>query len=174
MSEQDDTTTTSSTQADGSSGFTPPATQDELNRIITERVTRERQKFADYGELKEKAAQFDQAVEQGKTEAQKAVERAEAAEKRAAETESRALRLEIAAEKGLTPAQAKRLVGSTREELEADASELLDTFKPASAGSDDTTAQVVASLDLGTRGNTTAAAGDPAADFAKFLQRELA
>lgn len=34
-------------------------------------------------------------------------------------------RLEVALEKGLTRAQAKRLVGSTREELEADADELL-------------------------------------------------
>src|SRR5690242_15401642 len=53
-----------------------------------------------------------------KTEAQKLAERAEAAERRATELETRALRLEVAAEKGLTPAQAKRLVGSTREELE--------------------------------------------------------
>lgn len=34
-------------------------------------------------------------------------------------------RLEIATEKGLTPAQAKRLVGKDREELEADADELV-------------------------------------------------
>ncbi len=66
-----------------------------------------------------------------KSEAQKLAERAEAAEKRATELETRALRLEVAAEKGLTPAQAKRLVGSTREELAADADELLETFKPA-------------------------------------------
>lgn len=66
-----------------------------------------------------------------KTESQKAAERAEAAEKRAAEAEQRAIRLEIAAAKGLTPAQAKRLVGSTAEELEADADELLATFKTA-------------------------------------------
>lgn len=50
------------------------------------------------------------------------------AEKRAADAEARALRLEVAAEKGLTMAQAKRLVGETREELEADAVELLESF----------------------------------------------
>ena len=33
--------------------------------------------------------------------------------------------------KGLTPAQAKRLQGATRDELEADADDLLETFKPA-------------------------------------------
>lgn len=63
------------------------------------------------------------------TEAEKAAAKAAAAEERATQAELRALRLEVAAEKGLTPAQAKRLVGSTREELEADAAELLDTFK---------------------------------------------
>lgn len=33
--------------------------------------------------------------------------------------------------KGLTPAQAKRLVGSTLEELEADADEILEAFPSA-------------------------------------------
>lgn len=43
------------------------------------------------------------------------------------------LRAEIAMSKGLTAAQAKRLVGSTREELEADADEILAAF-PSQAG----------------------------------------
>ena len=38
------------------------------------------------------------------------------------------LRREVAEEKGLTPAQARRLVGSTREELEADADDVIATF----------------------------------------------
>jgi hypothetical protein len=42
------------------------------------------------------------------------------------------LRREVADEKGLTPAQARRLVGSTRDELEADAAEILEAF-PAAA-----------------------------------------
>jgi hypothetical protein len=37
-------------------------------------------------------------------------------------------RIEIGIEKGLTPKQAKRLQGTTKEELEADAEELLETF----------------------------------------------
>ena len=91
------------------------------------------------------ATRLQEFEDRDKTEAQKAIERAEAAERRAAEVEARALRLEVAAEKGLTPAQAKRLVGDTREALEADADELLETFKPAA---EQATAQ---SLDLGTR-----------------------
>ena len=38
------------------------------------------------------------------------------------------MRREVAEEKGLTPAQARRLVGSTREELEADADDVLSAF----------------------------------------------
>ena len=63
-----------------------------------------------------------------KTEAQKAADAAKAAEDRATAAELRALRLEVAHNKGLTPAQAKRLVGTTREELEADADEILRDF----------------------------------------------
>lgn len=47
--------------------------------------------------------------------------------------EQRALQLEVALDKGLTATQAKRLIGSTREELEADADELLASFKPSEA-----------------------------------------
>lgn len=45
------------------SGFTPPASQVELNRIISERVSRERAKYADYEDLKSKAAQIAEANE---------------------------------------------------------------------------------------------------------------
>lgn len=79
-------------------------------------------------QLRLKLREFE---ERDKTEAQKLSDRAEAAEKRAADLETRSLRLEVASEQGLTSAQAKRLVGSTREELEADAVELLETFKVA-------------------------------------------
>lgn len=46
--------------------------------------------------------------------------------------ELRAVRLEVAAAKGLTPAQAARLQGTTREELDADADQLKELF-PTSA-----------------------------------------
>jgi hypothetical protein len=125
----------SNDQADNS-GFTPPATQDELNKIISERIARERAKFSDYSDLKSKAAKFDELDQASKSEQERLTERLAAAEARAAEIEGRALRLEVAAENGLTPAQAKRLVGSTREELEADAEELLATFQPTKSEDD--------------------------------------
>lgn len=100
-------------------------------------------------ELEAKLKEFE---DRDKTESTRAVERAEAAEKAAAAAEARALRLEVASEKGLTPAQAKRLVGETREELEADASELLETFKPQASSEDGGSEEsVTESLDLGIR-----------------------
>lgn len=119
------------------------------------------------------AKRLEEIENASKTEQQRLTERVEAAENRTRELETHSLRLEIAAEKGLTTAQAKRLVGNTREELVADADELLETFQSSPKG-EDQTEQVITSLDLGNRGNTTTAAGDPAADFAKFLKGQLA
>lgn len=60
-----------------------------------------------------------------KTDQQRLEERAMAAEKLAADNAADAIRARVALEKGLTPAQEKRLIGSTREELLADADALL-------------------------------------------------
>ncbi len=80
-------------------------------------------------QLRRKLKEFE---DRDKTEQQKLVESHAAAEQRAKDAELRATRLEVAAEKGLTAAQAKRLVGATREELETDADEVLRDF-PAAA-----------------------------------------
>jgi hypothetical protein len=66
-----------------------------------------------------------------KSEIQRAADKAAAAEARATAAEHRADRLEVAAAKGLSPSLAARLVGQTREELEADADELLKVVRPA-------------------------------------------
>jgi hypothetical protein len=71
--------------------------------------------------------------ESQKSEQQKLMERAEAAERDRDAMRTEALRLRIAAEKGLTPKQAARLRGTSEEELLADADELLSEFQPASA-----------------------------------------
>jgi hypothetical protein len=49
---------------------------------------------------------------------------------------SKVMRAEVAMAKGLSAAQAKRLVGATKEELEADADEILEAFPvpPSGAG----------------------------------------
>lgn len=63
-----------------------------------------------------------------KSEQQKLTERAEAAERERDQIRTEAMRLRIAADKGLTPKQASRLRGNSEEELLADADELLAEF----------------------------------------------
>ena len=83
-------------------------------------------------ELQAKLKEYEDA---NKTEAEKTAERLATLEKDNAASRSRAERLEVALDKGLPKALAARLQGSTREELEADADELLKLVgeqKPAS------------------------------------------
>lgn len=126
-----------------------------------------REKRAAEKRAAELEARLKEIEDRDKTESARAIERAEVAEKAAAVAEARALRLEVASEKGLTPAQAKRLVGESREELEADAQELLDTFKPAPA--DESRDDVTDSLDLGIRSGTPAKGKSTADLFAAAI-----
>ena len=73
----------------------------------------------------------------GQSETEKLTGKLTEAEQRAATAEARAMRLEVAHDKGLTSAQANRLVGTTKEELEADADELLAQFSPKETQDDD-------------------------------------
>jgi Lon protease-like protein len=62
------------------SGWTPPASQQELNRIIGERVKRAQDKYADYSDLKAKAEEFDKLAQSRMSEVERANERATRAE----------------------------------------------------------------------------------------------
>jgi len=103
--------------------FKPITSQEDLNRVIGERV--KRAKPSDYDDLKAKAAKFDEIEQANKTELQKITEDRDTHQKRGDTAEQQVARLEVALTKGLTLTQAKRLVGKTREEFEADADELL-------------------------------------------------
>lgn len=81
--------------------FRPIASQDELERVLSKRLDRERAKFADYGDLKDKAAKYDEAVAASKTELERERERATAAEARAQVAELGSLRARIAAEENV-------------------------------------------------------------------------
>lgn len=130
--------------------------------------TERREKRAAERRAAELEARLKEFEDRDKTESTRAIERAEAAEKAAAAAEARALRLEVASEKGLTSAQAKRLVGESREELEADADELLETFKPAST-EEDSHESVTESLDLGNRSGSPAKGKSTADLFAAAI-----
>jgi hypothetical protein len=72
-------------------------------------------------EAKELRAKVKEAEDAEKTELERLQGQVADLTTKAEAATARADRYEIAAEKGLTPAQARRLVGATREELEADA-----------------------------------------------------
>lgn len=82
-------------------------------------------------EVTEKQKELDEVTASNSTDAdavRKAQDKVREAEAKAEKAESAALRLEVALDKGLTAVQAKRLLGSTKEELEADADELVQSF----------------------------------------------
>lgn len=66
--------------SDAGSEFKPPASQEELNKLIGERVDRERKKYADYKDLQTKAAEYDKLADANKSEIEKANEKATKAE----------------------------------------------------------------------------------------------
>jgi len=75
------------------------------------------------------AAQKLAAIEESqKTESQKAADRIAALEREAADAKSTALRYEVGAEKGVPTKLLRYLTGSTKEELEANAAQLLADF----------------------------------------------
>lgn len=105
-----------------------PAPDDQLGEGGKKALDAERARAK---ELEKELAKFRKA-EQDKADADKSeAEKRAAAEERAAKAELNVARLEVAAEKGLTPAQAKRLQGTTREELTADADQILIDFPGA-------------------------------------------
>lgn len=92
-------------------------TQADVDRIVQDRLTRERSKFADYDNLKTKASEFDKLQSEQMSELEKAQERAAAAEKAKteAEIEARQARTEaaviaVAAGKVVDPDAAFRLI----------------------------------------------------------------
>lgn len=85
-----------------------------------------RKRLKDLEPLAKKAKDLEDA---NKSDQEKAEERASGLEQRAIKAETDVARLKVALKKGLTETQAKRLVGENEEELEADAEELLESFK---------------------------------------------
>ena len=102
-----------------------------MNAIIQDRLTRERGKYADYEALKAKAAKFDAAEEAGKTELQKANEKADALQKQVdAFTKAEQLRTVRQKVSAATGVPAELLSGDTEETCTAQANAILKFAKP--------------------------------------------
>lgn len=103
--------------------YTPPATQDDLDRIVETRLARERAKFADYEDLKRKAARLDEIEREQMSEADRLRSELEQEREARVKVEREALVHRIASEKGVP---AHLLTGDTEEALTASADALLE------------------------------------------------
>lgn len=103
---------------------TAPEAADEFD--ATRALEKIRKANAEAKSLRDRA----KAAEEAKNAAEDKVKAAQEAAARIPELESRLLRAEVALELGIPASLAKRLVGGTREELLADAEELMATVAP--------------------------------------------
>lgn len=148
----------------------PPAQTDpeaNLDEAVKEVLAKERKAARDA--LRRATAAESRAKEledAGKSAEDKATEAATSAVKRAEAAELKVLRLEIAAEKGLKPQAFKLLGGSTREEIEELAAELVKLTGSASAGSGKDPDQ--GRQDGGAGGN-----GAPATDMNAWMRKAV-
>nr|DAG36938.1 MAG TPA: Major capsid protein [Caudoviricetes sp.]DAJ55333.1 MAG TPA: Major capsid protein [Caudoviricetes sp.] len=110
-------------------------TQSELNAIVTDRLSREREQYADYAAIKEKAAKYDAAQEADKTDLQKATEKVAALQAQVeAYTKAdnlRSIREKVSKETGVP---AGLLYGEDEDSCKAQAQAILDYAKPVSGG----------------------------------------
>jgi len=134
MSTEENPTDTTPATPTESKEWTPPGSQADLDRIIADRLNRERSKFADYDDLKAAAQRLTDIENANKTEAQKQAEALEAALQREAAATSQLLRYEVAADKGVPPGLVRFLTGTSREEIEEAATALLEAI-PGAPGS---------------------------------------
>lgn len=108
-------------------------TQAEVDQIVKDRLTRERAKFADYDELKARAAEADKSASQ----LDKIQQQMAAMSERAEKSERQAMIREVADELKISVKQASRLTGKTKDELLSDGREFLADFTPKGAQNDD-------------------------------------
>lgn len=105
-----------------------PFDEDRFQKALTKKNSENanlRKRLLELEPLAKKAKELEDA---GKSESERLTERATSAEARAATAEEELLRVKVAIDKGLTEKQAGRLRGSTREEMEEDADDLLASF----------------------------------------------
>lgn len=97
-------------------------TQADVDRIVEDRLKRERAKYSDYDDLKKRAAEADT----NKSELQKLTETVTKLKDDLGEERQRSVRTEVARKTGLSLAKVERLKGDTEDELLADAEQVFD------------------------------------------------
>jgi len=107
-------------------------TQADVDRIVQDRLSREREKYVDYTALKEKAEKFDKIEEESKSELQKATERATALQTELDSLKKantvREMREKVAKETGVP---ANLLTGDDADACKAQAKQILEFSRPS-------------------------------------------
>jgi hypothetical protein len=170
----EDTSTTAPAEA-GTSGQTAPTTQtfepitsqDDLNKVIAQRLERERSKFADYADVKAKAERLDKIEEANKSQTERLQEQAAKAFADAENARAELLRYQVASAHGITDTDDIDLFltgkdeGTLKRQAERLAARTEEASKPRSPRPDPN------------QGRNRAASVTPADEFASFLQTQL-
>ncbi|WP_405490469.1 hypothetical protein [Nocardia sp. NBC_00511] len=106
--------------------FTPITSQDALDKLMGARLAKVRAQFAGAEDWKAKAAKYDELEDAKKTNEQRLTERLQALETENNTLKLGQMRVQAARDAGLPPSWAKRLSGSTPEELAADAADMAE------------------------------------------------
>ena len=105
-------------------------TQEQVDAIVKDRLSRERDKYKDYADLKNKAAEYDKQQEANKTELQKAQEQAESLKKELAgmkeQEKIRGIRKKVSGDTGVPE---DLLTGDSEEDCKAQAEAILKFAK---------------------------------------------
>lgn len=125
MSTEDEVTTDEAVNQDG---FTPIASQADLDRIVQARIARVEAKYSDYEELKNRVQEVEDA---NKTELERAVARAEAAERQLADASRKTLILEAATKHNVPADFVNLITGDDAESIEAAAEKIGELARAA-------------------------------------------
>jgi hypothetical protein len=113
--------------------FKPILSQEDFDKAVGFRLQKEREKFADYAELKKKAEAFDKAEDEKKTELEKLTDKLATAEAEAAAlkqaSQIREWKTKIRKEKNLDESLDALLTGTTEEEIAKQADLLSQTIQ---------------------------------------------
>ncbi len=104
------------------SEFKPITTQEEFDTAISDRIARERNKFADYESLKTQVGTLT-------TERDTAVQQLNDANAKIKTYETNSVKMRIAQEKGIPAEMALRLNGETEEDIAKDADSMAQIFR---------------------------------------------
>lgn len=115
---------TQQTSEQNESGFKPITTQEELNRVISDRINRVKNQYSDYDDLKTKAGLYD---------SEKSVWESEKGELQAKlnNYENDSVKKELVREFGLTDGMEEFLTGSDKEAWRKQAEKLSKFVKPS-------------------------------------------